>query len=50
MCNGHAIALVLVISLILSFTYGFALRLKIIASFVSSFAFTTLIVKRFAKT
>jgi hypothetical protein len=50
MCNGHATALALVINLILSFTYGFALRLKMIASSMSSFAFTTLIVRRFVKT
>jgi hypothetical protein len=50
MYNGHAPALALVISLILSFTYGFALILKIIASSMSTFAFTTLIVRRFAKT
>jgi hypothetical protein len=30
MCNGHATALVLVISLVLSFTYGFAFRLKLL--------------------
>jgi hypothetical protein len=50
MCNGHATALALVISFILSFTYGFAFRLKMISSSMSSFAFATLIVRRFMKT
>jgi hypothetical protein len=50
LCNYHATTLALVIDLTWNFTYGFALRLKTIASFASSFAFAILIVNRFVET